>query len=1738
MSAPRQGAVAERTHEEAKAVKRPVEREARSTHHGRSAAPRDVGANHQLAGAIPPPRISMDRVVAPARRTGGASARPLPDALRERFAPVVGVRAARAARIHIGPEAQAWAVVQRARAIADGVDIYFAEGQYRPGTLTGDALIVHELAHVGQALSGLLGRPARKAMDTVEHDAMEAEADAAAQHLTDDEVEGRPRDEHTDPSVGPFADIAARISLLVGPNGPQQTTTSDNGRSAAGRQSASAEGAPAGGVARADGVAQAAGVDGVTGANGMEGVEGVAAVEVASAGAAEPAAAALPPDLPLMPDPPTAPSAAEQQRVRGVKRRAGATATSTATAPKPAENVSASKAAVATPQEESNARAAEQVVAELGETVKPSVAIVALCERIKELIRSKRPADENAVIDSRPEAVATEAGGAVQGNVTSDVDGAKRAYGPIDAAPKGPQPVQPPGIEPLPQAAPAPSVDARAATPDAIPPDQVNLDGDAQQMESKADEAGLDKDAAQLVEGGPVGDAHAARGEMGELAKESPAEVLKKQNEALATSDANMAALQMKALQALRDTRAGHVTGVAGQRDEMKEGAEDLRTRLSNKAQGIFDSAQSRVQDLLRDVPTTAMDKWTKGLPPISRRFKDDLEVVSDKVEERHSGVSGFFVAGWDAVAGLPDWVKKAYDTAETNFGDDVCELITGISVYVNGIIKIADEIINDARTQISAVFATELPAEDAAWAAEQERTFGKKLDDLHAKAEATRNTFDKELIDNAGNAVQAAREEIQKLRKAAGGLWGRFLDAVGRFLDDPIKFIIDGLLELVGISPPAFWAVVAKIGQVLSDIVDAPMKFANNLMDGVSKGFSLFFDNIGKHLLEGLIEWLLSGLKDEGISIEIPKEFSLKSVVGFFLQLLGISWARIRKLLVEQLGEKAVMVIEKSAGIIYTLATKGLSGIVDDIKQFLDPQTIVDTIVDVAVKYIAETLIVKVAVKLLAMLNPAGAILAAIEAIYRVLKWIFTNAARIFHLIEAIVNGMSDVIAGNIGGVAKTVEKALAMLVAPVIDFLADYLGLGGLPGKVAQAVKGLQGWVEGVMRSVIKWLVELGKKLMRALGLGEKDDDDKDQKKGGGDIGETLTFTEGDETHHLYIKISGPGATVMVSSTPLTLTAWLDTLERKSIPALKNKDKEATATGLVNTARSQLAETDAVADEAATAQQSIEPADAEKTSELEPKVDAKQEALRNTLDQLGTMFGKPMIVKSLKVKGAAKVTSYSDALVISIESTTSGSDLHKQATGPDYVKDLLERRKGEVVFDDASGELTLGDSSASALGATTAAEAMGAAAAEGSGAARIILTRGAADMTIAGAIDEVRVNLATGDAPEFKPIVQDAHGDKVQIKPAAANLTIADVTDTPVIKRLSTARSQVFASAKTKAGAELQATTAKAFVTVGDPIEKMVGKGWLGPNDRKTLADATPELHRIVTGFLEALEIQTLERASQIADTQVDTLVFNMTVPPAVVGNATYRANFEAEVRRQLEYQAAGLNELTVDNWIVNVATYKAPDQAWIKTLGTATRLAVLEEIEERIKHAAATAERESAELRAAQVIAAKVRSDLVAKHVTVEQAIQTITHDEYITNQFTGRWGNEVEWRAEHSVGIQELLKTLEPQWAGLKSVSAGYIKNAITHNADQVGGGEGQLPDINKVAPPGPGEDAKAWKDYLAALEPYIGAAKVNSRIGPGWTKNVNDLLTRINARYPQEASYPLWRMNSKLDVTYE
>jgi hypothetical protein len=67
-----------------------------------------------------------------------------------------------------------------ARAFATGTDVYFAQGEYNPGSAAGDKLIAHELAHVVQQRGSSSSGPLTVSQPG---DAMEREADAVADQL-------------------------------------------------------------------------------------------------------------------------------------------------------------------------------------------------------------------------------------------------------------------------------------------------------------------------------------------------------------------------------------------------------------------------------------------------------------------------------------------------------------------------------------------------------------------------------------------------------------------------------------------------------------------------------------------------------------------------------------------------------------------------------------------------------------------------------------------------------------------------------------------------------------------------------------------------------------------------------------------------------------------------------------------------------------------------------------------------------------------------------------------------------------------------------------------------------------------------------------------------------------------------------------------------------------------------------------------------------------------------------------------------------------------------------------------------------------------------------------------------------------------------------------------------------------------------------------------------------------------
>jgi uncharacterized protein DUF4157 len=80
-------------------------------------------------------------------------------------------------RVHTDPTADALAQSVSARAFTTGSDVYFAAGEYRPGSSGGDELLTHELAHVVQQRDAPVTGPLTV---STPGDALETEAEAIA----------------------------------------------------------------------------------------------------------------------------------------------------------------------------------------------------------------------------------------------------------------------------------------------------------------------------------------------------------------------------------------------------------------------------------------------------------------------------------------------------------------------------------------------------------------------------------------------------------------------------------------------------------------------------------------------------------------------------------------------------------------------------------------------------------------------------------------------------------------------------------------------------------------------------------------------------------------------------------------------------------------------------------------------------------------------------------------------------------------------------------------------------------------------------------------------------------------------------------------------------------------------------------------------------------------------------------------------------------------------------------------------------------------------------------------------------------------------------------------------------------------------------------------------------------------------------------------------------------------------
>ncbi|SDD93662.1 protein of unknown function [Pricia antarctica] len=919
---------------------------------------------------------------------------------------------------------------------------------------------------------------------------------------------------------------------------------------------------------------------------------------------------------PIMPPPPESLNPEAQSRLNRAQNNAGTAASNNAELPPASELADEARGGVTEPISETEGRASGQLTAALNQRVAPSPEIEELCDNIRRVIREKRPPDEDSLLQADPEEAANEAGSQLNENIDSDVDRVDSEYDELDESPTGETEQIGDTVELPPEEVGEPNINAQGAAPDPLTEDEVSLEADVAASAEQMQQAGMITPVTEVIPDGPIAEARAVHGELEETAAEDPALVLLEQEEALGNARTDMEALQQRALLALENARAGSVRDSGTQQTDMVESETDQRDALGIRAEELFTGAQQQVNDLLTPLTETAMNMWETGKTRIATEFEQHLARVQRWVDDRHSGFGGGITELWDDLTGLPDWVTDNYNDAEETFGDAICALIREISIYVNGIVVTCEEIITLANTAINSLFDN-APEELREWAETEKLRFQGRLDGLREEVTNTQQHFNRDLANRASQAVQEVREKVHALREAAKGLLGKIADAIIEFLEDPIRAIINGLLRLVGIEPAAFWALIARIEQVISDIANDPLGFASNLLAAIGAGFQKFFDNFFNHLFEGFISWIFSGLG--AVGVEIPPDFSLKSIITFFLQLMGITWERIRMLLARHIGEENVALLEQAYEIISDLIELGPQGVFELIKEKLDPRQILDQVIEMAVNFVIETLVTQATIRIVALFNPVGAIAQAIEAIYKVLKWIFENAARIFTLVETVVNGIADIIAGNIAGMATAVESALKQLLVPVIDFVASFMGLGDLPEKVAEMVKGLQDWVEGILDTVIGFLATQARNLLSALGISEDADPEAEEEAAAEledtEVGEVVQFNALGEHHRLWIDTDGSSPKVMMASNVTEVDTVLKELDVKA-----ENGTEEDAPEKVDEAQTSL---QAVIDNSTEAQEAIQNAQDEQPQEGEVEaaenadneLEAQEHVLANNL-------------------------------------------------------------------------------------------------------------------------------------------------------------------------------------------------------------------------------------------------------------------------------------------------------------------------------------------------------------------------------------------------------------------------------------------------------------------------------------------------------------------------------------------
>lgn len=689
-------------------------------------------------------------------------------------------------------------------------------------------------------------------------------------------------------------------------------------------------------------------------------------------------------------------------------------------------------------------------------------------------IKSKMPQDVEDVKRLAESNPAEEASVEMNQLINSQTEKVKQTYNQIENTA---EPVQKQAEAPLPAPEAAPLVKELKLSEGLIPKPAAEQSDFQEYVKASDDLVKNELQHPDLLkefetsDAAPMVEARNARDGIKEDAEKAPSEAAEVEQSEKTALQQGLQDEEQKAISQMTADRAKGIADAQNSQVEGKSKFEQEKLLVSENINNIYKKANDQVKEKLESLESKSMKTFEEGQKLALETFDKNVDKELDAFfEERHSGVGGFFTSIGDWAMGTDDLpeVQTIFENNRVVFVSSIDQLIDEISTDCQTVIKECEKIIADAKIEIDN-YVNSLGGKLKEYGQNCQNDISKKLDKLTEDVKKKGEELKDKLKELRAKAIETIDKKIEERKEKMKGA----LSKLGKFLLDLAMKFFTFTLSSMGMSPDDVMGIINKGIATITAIVTNPIGFFSNLGSAVGQGLDLFQTNFKKHMIGGMLEWLTGAM---GGTVEIPQEFSMKGILKMGLSILGLTWSNIRMKLVKLVGENIVNAAETGFEMVTILITEGPMGLWEWLKD--EAESIKESIIEGIKEWALITIVKNAVIQLALMLNPAGAIVRAIIAIYDLIMWLVDNIERIISFVNSVINSIANIAAGNISGAAGFIESAIAKTIPMILSGLAQFLKLGGISKKIQETVEKVRKPIDKAISKGLKAIADKVKK------------------------------------------------------------------------------------------------------------------------------------------------------------------------------------------------------------------------------------------------------------------------------------------------------------------------------------------------------------------------------------------------------------------------------------------------------------------------------------------------------------------------------------------------------------------------------------------------------------------------------------------------------------------------------------